>query len=384
MAGAARAQDVPYHFYNFECPRFLLGTLPTSGHGLELRQGRADIASDGKGVSSGQHLALLAHDPLSGVVIRGNRLASDHQSHAEVWVRPLATSLSAGEEFMDFDGAVVGLFRSPEAGEAEFYAFHQTSPEAGYWLSSGRRIAVDAEGKAAHWHRLHITHHWEAGTWALELDGAVALTGLYRSSGMDAQGFECWLFGHTAGVCEFDDLLISPLPPDALEAQALATQLSRRVPPPVVSPKTPVRASSKKSTQRRQHAQPAPGDTAAGPAAVDFRLHLVSGGKQITSIDLKDNKSGPRRATLYTPSYDEKGQRLPLQVEIRSDAHLREGLVLADLEWSIIEIVEPKEKKPGVVISHGNFATGPTQLVTVPAEWTNKGVTIRMALRRQR
>ena len=69
---------------------------------------------------------------------------------------------------------------------------------------------------------------FEAGT--PNVDGAVGLTGLQRSGRIEPDRFECWLFGQEQGDCAFDDLLITPLAPDQLEAQASAGQLLRRTP----------------------------------------------------------------------------------------------------------------------------------------------------------
>lgn len=376
---SADEDKIPYHFYNFEAPRFDQGSLAGSPQGLSLVQGTARIAATPSTPGSTQYLVLDKHGPHSAVLLTGKRLAGDHRSHAEVWVRPQATLSQNGEEFMDFDGAVIGLFRRPDEATAEFHAFHQISADTGCWLSTGRVIELNEQGAATQWHRLNIEHHWEAGTWSLKVDSAVGLTGLQRSGRIEPDRFECWLFGQEQGDCAFDDLLITPLAPDQLEAQALAGQLLRRTPAEPSGRSQPRVATGKQPVPRRHTALPKPAGQPAAPVEFDFHLKVVGGGRHIAEIDLKEKPEGQNRIALYSPGYDAAGQPLPLQVEIRCDALLGEGVVLADLHWAITEDGDAQNGEPRPVLVQGDFSTGPTQLATVPSKWSNKALSIQVA-----
>lgn len=376
---SAEGDKISYHFFNFEAPRFEQGSLAGSPQGLSLVQGAARIAANPTTPGSTQHLVLDKHGPHSAVLLTGKRLAGDHRSHAEVWVRPQATSSQNGEEFMDFDGAVIGLFRRPDEASAEFHAFHQITAETGCWLSTGQMIGIDEQGAATQWHRLNIEHHWEAGTWSLKVDRAGGLTGLQRSGRIEPDRFECWLFGQEQGACAFDDLLITPLAPDQLEAQASAGQLQRRTPAEPSGRSRPRVATGKQTAPRRHTALPKPAGQPAAPMEFDLHLKVVGGGRHITEVDLKENPEGQRRIALYVPGYDAAGQPLPLQVEIRSDAHFEEGMLLANLHWTITAAGDAKQGEPPPVLVQGDFSTGPTQLTTVPSKWSNKALSIQVA-----
>ncbi len=378
---SADENKISYHFYNFEAPRFDQGSLAGNPQGLSLVQGTARIAATPTMPGSTQHLMLDKHGPHSAVLLTGKRLAGDHRSHAEVWARPQATLSQNGEEFMDFDGAVIGLFRRPDEASAEFHAFHQITADTGCWLSTGQMIELNEQGAATQWHRLNIEHHWEAGTWSLKVDGVEGLTGLQRSGQVEPDRFECWLFGQQQGDCAFDDLLITPLAPEQLEAQASAGQLLRRMPTEPAGRSRPRVATGKQSVPRRHTALPKPAGQPTAPAEFDFHLKVVGGGRHIAEIDLKEKPEGQNRIALYTPGYDAAGQPLPLQVEIRCDAHLGEGVVLADLHWAITEAGDAQNGELRPVLVQGDFSTGPTQLATVPSKWSNKALSIQVAAR---
>jgi hypothetical protein len=353
--------------------------MSTNAAGIEIRRGKAVIEAAKPTDGASQCLLIGASDPHAALLLAGKRLASDHRSYAEVWVRPQATETQAGDEFIDFDGAAIALFRSNVEGKAEFAAFHQTDAGTGYWLTTGQVFDLDARGASAQWHRLNVMHNWEAGTWELEIDGAKVLIGLHRSGEINVERFQCWLFGQPRGECRFDDLLISPLPPDELETQAIAKQWARRSPTKAGVVMTPTKASAKQTTKRRHSTMPSHVERVTTPSTYEFHVMVVGGGRHITEIEVKDPKTGPGRIALYSPGYDDKGQPIPLKVEIRSDDHLSEGLILADLQWAITEVVDAKSKEPIPVLVHGDFSTGPTQLATVPSKWSNKGITIHVA-----
>ena len=142
---SAEGDKISYHFYNFEAPRFDQCSLAGNPQGLSLVQGAARIAATPTTPGSTQHLVLDKQGPHSAVLLTGKRLAGDHRSHAEVWVRPQATLSQNGEEFIDFDGAVIGLFRRPDEASAEFHAFHQITADTGCWLSTGQTIYLDEQ-----------------------------------------------------------------------------------------------------------------------------------------------------------------------------------------------------------------------------------------------
>lgn len=376
----AQGADIPYHFFDFEAPLFSPGTLTLSNPGLNLRQGWAQIVSTQSQDDNGQYLVVSPHHPHGALLLTGTRIAADQRSHTEIWVRPQATDPHTGEEFVDFDGAVVGLFRTPNKSSAEFHAFHQTSKDSGYWLSTGRLIHLDDQGKAHLWHRLNITQNWETRTWSLKIDGELLLTGLSRSGEVDPQRFECWLFGQEQGACDFDDLLVTPIDPDQLEAKAIVGRISKRSTTAPIHQTLPTKASSKQAGLRRQAALPKSSpDVVAKPSTFDVHLKVVGGGKHLTEIDVDELDHKSRRIALYSPGYDADGNPLPLQLEIRSDGYLSEGLVLADLQWAITELADPKQPKQLQVIVHGNFSSGPTQTATVPSKWSNKPLSITVA-----
>jgi len=290
-------------------------------------------------------------------------------------VRPRAVSSKDGAEFFDYDGAAVALFQNVD-GLAELHALHIGEDQKGFWVSTGVRLRVK-DGVVEDWFRINITQQWEVGTWDLAVNGTQVLQGIGRGACADGKMFEVWLYGNgSQSVNRFDDLLISADPPDVLESKIASMRKPRISTSSVVSSQEKKVSRQTSDDKRRQHMLPSPDPKKYGQVQVlNMSLKVVGGGRHIGEFESKDKNGQEQKIALYSPGYDEDGKAKPLQVRIRCDAKLGEGVSLSQIEWAITE--DPKEGANEVkVIVFGTFATGPSLIATVPSEWSNKALSI--------
>lgn len=368
-SSSAADSGLPYLFVNLEDDKeFPSGTLRAGSHALQVMSPDASVV-DGASKEDSRHLLVSG-----AVALVGQRFTGDGQTHLELWAKPHSHSTSDGGEFLDFDGAVVGLFRSSEES-AEFHVFHATESDRGYWLSTGVTVALK-KGVCESWHRLNVTQDWSRGTWSLGIDGAPVMEGIGRCTCAEGNLFELWMYG--AGDREataFDDLVVSSVPPDVLE-RALAAKAHAIARAPEDRQEQRVARLSAEAA-RRQHREPRPDSRkAASSRILDTQIQVVGGGRHIGEFTSKGKSGMEEKFALYTPGYDEAGKPKPLQVRIRCDAKLQVGASLRELEWAVTEM--PRDEQSSVrVIVHGTFEKGPTLTVTIPSDWSNKAFSIR-------
>lgn len=365
--GLLLASEVPYYFWKFEAAEgFPEGPLQTGTKGLQVMVPEASIQHEDT-AAVGQFLHLNG-----AVVLLGERVTGEGKTYLELWVCPSATEAGEGNEFLDFDGAAVGLFRD-ETGHAFLNAFHAGEDGQGYWLSTGAELPLDAKGRSQEWHRLTLVQEWQRGVWELHLDGMVVMTGLGRGKIEPGSEFELWLYGQNSAEspgCDFDDLLISALAPDSLEnlQRAALKAVSR---PQARSKTTTAQAGDQ---TRRQYRSPEPDRSIKTELLAQMvSVEIIGGGKQIGRFETSDESGKPKRFILYTASYDEAGKPKPLILEMRCDTSLAKGIRLEEIEWMVTDQTNDQQAKV-TVISHGTFATGPIQQVKVPSEWSNKAL----------
>lgn len=363
--------DSPYLFYTFDHPAdFPAGPLEEA-QGLLTIEPEAVVAEE-TGPAVSRHLSVTG-----AVVLAGKRFTGDGKTHLEAWVRPQAVAVAEGAEFLDYDGAAVALFRTGQ-GHAELHALHITEKDEGFWVSTGQRIVVDEGGRAAAWHRLHITQHWEKGRWDLALNGETVLQGLGRGSSAQGRDFELWFYGQgEQAASAFDDVLICALPPDLLENHLSRTRTARvpAVPRSVGTEKRVTRQTTDSS--RRQKALASEDLPGRGRAKVlNIQLQVIGGGRHIGEFEATDSRGQPQNFALYTPGYQEDGRPKPLEIAIRCDAELEEGASLEQIQWAITEHSQDPAQTVRVIV-HGTFANGPSLVAQVPSEWSNKPLAIR-------
>lgn len=360
----------PYLFYQFEDAKvFPIGPLVDNAQGLQMMTPESIVIEE-PGIVPSRFLEVSG-----STVVIGNRFTGHGKTHLEIWVRPRAVSFKDGAEFFDFDGAAVALFQNVD-GLAELHALHIGEDQKGFWVSTGVRLRVK-DGVVEDWFRINITQQWEVGTWDLAVNGTQVLQGIGRGACADGKMFEVWLYGNgSQSVNRFDDLLISADPPDVLESKIASMRKPRISTSSVVSSQEKKVSRQTSDDKRRQHMLPSPDPKKYGQVQVlNMSLKVVGGGRHIGEFESKDKNGQEQKIALYSPGYDEDGKAKPLQVRIRCDAKLGEGVSLSQIEWAITE--DPKEGANEVkVIVFGTFATGPSLIASVPSEWSNKALSI--------
>lgn len=384
-AGVLRAESesLPYHLIRFEENEgYQAGAFKGAGSGLQLLQGDARIVRE-EGDEAGQCLETVAGSPYASIHFHGERVSRNDKTYYEVWVRPSASPLAKSEEFMDFDGAVLGFFADGPDRPATFHAYHALPEHAGYWVSTGVSAAVGPAGMTQEWIRIGICQNLATGTWELEIGGEVVLTEIRNTEAPRKDGIQLWLLGHETGANRFDDLLVSPVEPDSLrlgETKHLPQDRSARNGHNGNLDRNGERKVGRKQgdEDRRRHDAGIPAGMAiTAPKNLEFEMNIVGGGTQHGKFDSKDSDPNPQSFLLYSPQYDDAGKPLPLKVRIQCDAELAEGVDLSKILWVVTEIAKKEDKGPQKIIAHGTFKTGFTQIAEIPSEWANKGTTIQ-------
>lgn len=367
---ASGAERTPYLFINFDdASVFPPGEIAGATQGIQVITPVANVVKDEAGPKS--------HLQVSGsVVLLANRFTGDGQTHFEAWVRPQAVTADDGMEFLDYDGAVLAMFRTDE-DHAEIHALHMVSADVAFWVSTGVQIPIK-NGIAVDWHVIHIQQHWEQSTWDLTLDGVMVLQGLGRGQYADGKLTEVWLYGHgDQSLNAFDDLLLSADAPDVLERELAAHYQRRTSVAAQAQQKKKLVGRSTTDSHRRQKTQAQPDPKKIETAKIlDVSLQVVGGGRHIGEFESTEKDGKKKKFALYTPGYDENGKPKPLEVQIRCDAELKEGASLDDIEWAITEHPKDGEEQVRVILS-GTFQSGPSLIAKVPSEWSNKPLSIR-------
>lgn len=177
----------------FEQPDYGIGNVHGQ-NGWEVTQGEVRVVSSVShhGLAS---LELKPASPFSQAKISVKRREmSGVVSFVDLWILPVASPWAETGELLDIDGARIAFFSNPEkAEEAEFWVFHQTSPEdQGQWIKTGKKATVDAASKrTAGWVRLTMREDFARQVWDLSIDGqsAAANLGFYRSQASQEDGY---------------------------------------------------------------------------------------------------------------------------------------------------------------------------------------------------
>jgi hypothetical protein len=385
-AGVLRAENesLPYHLIRFEENEgYQAGAFKGAGGGLQLLQGDARIVRE-DGDEVGQCLETVAGIPYASIHFHGERVSRNHKTYFEVWVRPSASPLAKSEEFMDLDGAVLGLFADGPDRPATFHAYHALPEDAGYWVSTGVSAAVGSSGMTQEWIRIGICQNLATGTWDLEIGGEVVMTEIRNTETPREDGIQLWLLGHETRANRFDDLLVSPVEPDSLrlgEPKHLPQGGSDRNVHDGNLDRSGERKVGRKQSDddRRRHDAGIPAGLAkAAPKRLDVEMDIIGGGTQHGKFDGKGADPNQQSFLLYSPQYDDDGKPLPLKVRIQCDTELTEGVDLSKIVWVVTELANKEDKEPRRVIVHGTFTTGFTQIAEIPSEWANKGTQIRV------
>ncbi len=379
----AESESLPYHLIRFEEDEgYQAGEVKGFAGGLQLLQGDARIVRD-EADESGQCLETVAGNPYTSIYFNGERVSRNQQTYYEVWVRPSASELASGEEFMDLDGAVLGFFTNGPDKPASFHAYHAIPEHEGYWVSTGVSAAVGPSGMTREWIRIGICHNLATGTWDLEIGGEAVLTEIRSSETPQKDGIQLWLLGHETHANRFDDLLVSPVEPDSLRLDGtshLPRGRSIKQGHSASLDRTRERkVGSKQSDEdRRRHDAGIPEDVPrVKPRSINAKIDIIGGGTQHGKFDGKDPASN-QSFLLYSPQYAEGGNPLPLKVRIQCDAQLADGVDLSEILWVVKELAKEKGKGSLKVIAHGSFKTGFTQIAEIPSEWANKGTQIEV------
>ncbi len=361
----------PYFFDNFEPSHgWEPGELKQKERAVPVIQGRAFIEERVEKGST-QFLRVGPSEKGASLRVEMGPLAGAPVVYGEVLARPMALSEPLDEEFLDFDGAILAFFRMGEQGE--LCALFDTPEEGeGVWISTGLRFDLDAEGRMAEWLVIRIRLDRRMRRWDLYINDQPVLAGLRAVTVPDPRPASLWLYGHSEVDCEFDDVLVTPVLPDDLEAALqsnLRSSTSRRTPSTKSFPQVVRRQQSIQKLRSLAGRLPSAPVAVTTPRLHGWHLSLDTGSNVYESS--ANSRKNENRIVAYAPGYDEAGNRRPAVITITADSKITPGTDLSKLRWQVFELLGYPDKR-GEVIGEGDFHTGLVQSFTLTPEWTRK------------
>jgi hypothetical protein len=216
---AQSATVTPPYTADFESPAYTIGSI-NGQHGWSVQQGTAVIAA-GVGRKESQGLKLAAADPFSQAKLTlAPGEAPGPVMFLDFYVLPAASDAQKAEEFLDIDGARIGLFLdSAKPGEAVLNVFHGDGSGGGTWMATSARLKLKENTAAAReWVRLTLREDFLRQSWDLSVDGkpAAADLGFQEANVGHTQNYI--IMGDAVEAITLDDLVIqstNPMGPDS-------------------------------------------------------------------------------------------------------------------------------------------------------------------------
>ena len=143
---AAAQQIAPPVQCGFEEPDFMAGSI----HGQRdwsVEQGRAEII-DGQAHGGSRALKLFPADPFSQAKLAlAPGVPPSPVMFLDFYVIPATSDAARQEEFLDVDGARIGLFSDPaKPGEGVVHVFHGNGAGGGNWLATAVTVPLKEGG----------------------------------------------------------------------------------------------------------------------------------------------------------------------------------------------------------------------------------------------
>ena len=124
----------------FEEPEFKVGNIHGQ-RGWSVEQGKAEIV-EGQAHRGQRALKLFPADPFSQAKLSlAPGVPPSPVMFLDFYVIPAASDAAKQEEFLDIDGARIGIFRaSPADAEAVVHFFHGDGAGGGEWIATGVKV----------------------------------------------------------------------------------------------------------------------------------------------------------------------------------------------------------------------------------------------------
>ncbi len=154
------------------------GTLPAHQAGIRLIQGTATVVAE---KDFAQILQVGPSTPFAAVFVETIAVAKAPVAFCELLVRPAAVDEATDGEFLDFGGAIVGVFRHGQRGDLR--VLYSRSSEESLWISSGLNFSLDDAGRVSDWLRIGIRLDRRTERWSLRVNDVEVLAGLRAMPG---------------------------------------------------------------------------------------------------------------------------------------------------------------------------------------------------------
>lgn len=196
-------QTAPPVQCGFEAPDYATGSIHGQ-RGWSVEQGRAEIV-EGHAHGGARALKLFPADPFSQARLSlAPGVPPAPVIFLDFYVIPATSDEARQEEFLDVDGARIGLFSDPaRPGEGVIHVFHGDGAGGGNWLATAVTVPLKEGGtQTSGWVQLSLREDFSRQTWDLWVNGRAAATDV---------GFQDPDVGHTQNYIIMGDAMESVL-----------------------------------------------------------------------------------------------------------------------------------------------------------------------------
>ncbi|MEM8953048.1 MAG: hypothetical protein AAGD22_02745 [Verrucomicrobiota bacterium] len=377
--------EAHYILHNFEREDgFEAGPFPAAHRPVSLGRGRAEVIAGG-GPDGSQYVRLLPGVPNAILHFGAPLIPGETEVVVSLWARPAASSRDVVKEFFEFDGAMLAVVESDEAGVGEVHACHAMKEGGAWWISTGIRLPLDAHGQVSDWVYFQVRINRGFGIWNLAVNGEQTLEGIGALPPRREDAHVLKVFGYENAPVDVDQLYAGSF--------SLRTIASHRIKIDgdselrwMFEVQELDRSGARTVLARREGAgrdiELPGGDGVQVPKEFDYQLILDTGTKEIEPIEIEVSEGGDGgRDTdsffIYSPEYDEGGRMVLPKLVIDVDAILEPGHDLRFFGW-VVRLNEPDSADHNKLLGWGNFETSLRREFEIPEKYQAKRLKIRV------
>lgn len=359
----SRASDTIYFFDNFETTNnWSTGSIHEQKPEIQLLQGAAAIISFAE-KSSEQILEVAKYSPYSTVYLDASPFAASQNTYFEILTKPTAMDDSNDDEFLDFGGAILGFFK--EGDHAQVHVLSSKNQKESVWITTGISYPIDGLSRPLDWIKIQIHIDHTTQRWALALDDEWVIKGLKALEIPTEVSLPLFLYGHSEYANQFDDILLANIHLNELEKALLEQGQNTHQKSQTTIVKDRFVSQAKDNSSLRHHTDTVDqlqSDEETSLKILNIHFEIDNGTRTFSA-------SGGEKddiISIYSPSYDENGNKKTVMMTVTADVLLEPGVSLRELKWEITEIIKwPDEFGPALL--KGDFETGLVQQIPITA-----------------
>ncbi|MEM7143735.1 MAG: hypothetical protein AAF591_01290 [Verrucomicrobiota bacterium] len=367
-----------YILYNFEEEDGLEpGPFPADHRPVSMGRGQAEVIAEG-GPDGSQYVRLLPGVPNGILHVGAPLIPGQKEIVMSLWVRPVASSRDAVKEFFDFDGALLAVVESDEAGVGEVHACHAAKEGEAWWISTGIRLPLEGNGRVSDWVYFQVRINRELGRWNLAVNGEATLAGIGALPPRREDGHILKVFGFENAPVDIDQLYAGSFSLRTIASHRIKVEGDEEL-RWMFEIQELDRSGSRTVLGRQEGGQrdaEMPEESGLRvPEEYEFRLALDTGTRELEPVEIDVSEDGGESDTesyfIYSPEYDEEGKMVLPKLVIDVDAVLEPGHDLRVFGW-VVRLNDPGSPDHDKVLGWGNFERSLRREFELPEQYYAK------------